>query len=119
LQLQQSDTETKLFRVCTAVAVGNGEKAKFWHSRWLNGQSPTEIAPELIKFAWRKNLTVKQALTDRRWMRGLQRITPTSEVQQFVKLWNMVHHVQLTEQPDEVRRFTANERYSSKSAYII
>jgi hypothetical protein len=70
LKLHHSDTEMAPFRACTSMTVGNGEKANFWHDCWLNGQAPVEIALELLRFAWRKNLTVKQALNNRNWFRG-------------------------------------------------
>jgi hypothetical protein len=66
------------------------------------------------------NLTVQQALTNRNWIRGLQRISSTAQLQQFVRLWTLLQQVQLSEQPNEVCwRFTASGKYSSKSAYII
>jgi hypothetical protein len=102
------------------MMVGNDKKANFWHVRWLNGQALVKIAPELLRFAWRKNLMVKQALSNRNWFRGLQRISSTSQVQQFVRLWTLVQQVQLSEQHDEIRwRFTEGGKYSSKSAYSI
>jgi hypothetical protein len=112
--------ETELFRVCTTITLGNGRSTKFWHDRWLQGKAPKEIAPPLLRFAWRKNSTVSQAMTAGRWMKGLQRISSTEEVQQFVMLWNLLRQVQLTEQPDNVIwRFTENGHYSSRSAYAV
>jgi hypothetical protein len=31
MPLAQSNTEIKLFRVCTPITVGNGSNTKFWH----------------------------------------------------------------------------------------
>jgi hypothetical protein len=76
MPINLSSIETGLFRACTIITVGNGSSTNFWHDLWLRGRSPAELAPNLLKFAWRKNLTVAKALTGRNWMRGLQRIPP-------------------------------------------
>jgi len=44
-----------LFRVLMVVTVERGDKASFWHSSWLNGRAPVDIAPNLYPLAWRKN----------------------------------------------------------------
>jgi len=36
------------------VTVGRGDKASFWHSPWLDGRAPMDIAPSLYPLAWRK-----------------------------------------------------------------
>jgi hypothetical protein len=33
-----------------------------------------DIAPDCFRLAWRKNISVQQALNGRKWMRGLRRI---------------------------------------------
>jgi hypothetical protein len=97
-----SPTETALFRACTEAHLCNGRKLRFWHDRWIAGQAPKEIAPALFRLAWRKNYTVADAICNGKWMRGLRRISSTPEVCQFVHLWRLVHHVQLTSEPDSV-----------------
>jgi hypothetical protein len=32
-----SETEAQLFRACTSISVGNGQRMKFWTDRWLQG----------------------------------------------------------------------------------
>jgi hypothetical protein len=44
-----------LFRLCTSITIGNGERTSFWKGRWLNGHAPQDIAPECFRLAWRKN----------------------------------------------------------------
>jgi hypothetical protein len=64
-----------LLASCTSISIGNGEIARFWTDRWLNGQAPKLLAPLCFTLAVRKNLTVKEALVNGRWMRGLQRMS--------------------------------------------
>lgn len=53
-----NDLDQQLFRASTSVTVGNGHKAEFWNSSWLDGRAPRDIAPQLYKLAWRKHNTV-------------------------------------------------------------
>jgi hypothetical protein len=48
--------------------------------RWSEAK---DIAPDLFKLAWRKKLTLAQAMAQRKWMRGLQRLTTTEETRHF------------------------------------
>lgn len=57
-----SEIDKQLFRLCTAVTIGNGERARFWESAWLEGRAPRDLAPNLYKLAWRKNLSVREEI---------------------------------------------------------
>jgi hypothetical protein len=102
MELTLSPTEMALFRACTSITIGDGTQISFWHDRWLEGKAPKDIAPALLRFAWRKNHSVAQALRDGAWMKGLQRISSTAEVHQFINLWNMVTQVQLSGKPNDI-----------------
>ena len=55
-------------------------------------------------------------------MRGLQRISTIEELHQFVALWEKLHSIHLTSQPDQIKwRFTADGNCSSisRSAYQL
>jgi hypothetical protein len=113
-----NDVERQLFRISTVVRVGNGIKVRFWDSAWCDGQVPRDLAPNLYRLAWRKNLPLCEELADDKWTRGLWRTTTTEEMAEFVTLWSKVQEVQLTDAEDEIRwRWSANGRYSAKSAY--
>ena len=43
--------DRQLFIASTVVTLGNGEKASFWQSAWLNGQAPMDRFPDLFKWA--------------------------------------------------------------------
>lgn len=82
------------------------------------GKAPNDVAPSAFRLARRKNLTVKEALVDGRWMKGLQRIASTEEIDQFIHLWEMIQTVQLTTDRDCIKwNLTCDGSYSAKSAY--
>jgi hypothetical protein len=59
-------------------------------------------------------------MEDGKWMRGLQRISTTEEINQFVHLWHKISQVNLTNHADDITwRFTANGAYTTRSAYAI
>lgn len=66
--------DRQLFRMSTRVTLGNGNKAKFWQSSWIDGMAPMDIAPRLYRLAWRKNRTVQEELQNDNWTRGLWRM---------------------------------------------
>jgi hypothetical protein len=63
MPLATNSTEAELFRACTTISHGNGTHTSFLHDKWLQGQTPKDLAPTLIKLAWRKNVMVAQANT--------------------------------------------------------
>lgn len=111
-------SDMALFRACYSIKIGNGKKAKFWTDRWLDGEAPGEFAPGLFKLARRKNLTVSQAIDRGKWMMGLQRINTEDLIEAFVKLWDKLQAVHLTNLPDSISwNMLKDLVYSAKSAY--
>ncbi|WVZ66580.1 LOW QUALITY PROTEIN: hypothetical protein U9M48_015779 [Paspalum notatum var. saurae] len=70
-----TEAEMDIFRACTQLSLGDGNRISFWHDRWLQGQTPKQIAPLCFKLVWRKNLTVAETLQGNSWMRGLRHST--------------------------------------------
>ena len=104
--------DRQLFRASTIVTLGDGAKASFWQSSWLQGQAPMDMFPELFKLAWYKNKTVKEELTNQSWARGLWRMQTVEEMASFVRLWDLVQQVQLNNEPDSISwRWTADGSY--------
>jgi hypothetical protein len=95
--IPSSRTELALFRACSKIIVRNNTSTSFWDDQWLQGQAPRQLAPVLNKLAWRKKISVAQACREGRWMRGLQRITTTEEITQFITLWTFINNVQLSD----------------------
>jgi hypothetical protein len=110
--------EETLFRACTSITLGNGESTKFWHDRWINGQSPKDLAPSLYRLTRRKNISVAKGCTGRQWLTGLHQISSSDEVNQLVSLRSLINQVHLTEQQDSIQwNLKADGQYSTKSAY--
>ena len=106
--------------LCTTISIGNGEIAKFWADRWLDGLAPKQIAPLLPALAVRKNLTVKEALFNGRWMGGLQQINTEEQLDQFLTLWARIQTVALTTERDTIAwHISADKKYSASSAYAV
>jgi hypothetical protein len=65
LDLQFSTKERQMFFASTFMTIGDGNTAKFWTDRWIDGQAITEIAPavtELVSKRTRRAVTVSQGL---------------------------------------------------------
>ncbi|PVH31679.1 hypothetical protein PAHAL_9G208900 [Panicum hallii] len=113
-----NDVDRQFFRASPRVTMGNGARASFWDSSWLDGRAPRDLAPSLYKLAWRKNRTVREELQDNNWTRGLWRMTTTDEMAELVPLCGLIQQVQLTDQPDEIWwKWTPDGVYSAKSVY--
>jgi hypothetical protein len=52
-----------LFYECTTITIFNGKRTPFWHSPWLGGHKPKDIAPSIFTIPKHKNVTVHMALT--------------------------------------------------------
>lgn len=115
-----NETDRHLFRASTVVTIGNGLKAEFWNSSWLQGLAPRDLAPNLYKLAWRKHRRVFEEVTNANWTHGLWRMSTVTEMAEFVELWDRVQGVQFTDSQDELHwRWTANGEYTAKSTYSI
>ncbi|WVZ62397.1 hypothetical protein U9M48_012153 [Paspalum notatum var. saurae] len=114
------DTDAALFRASTIVIVGNGRKTNFWADSWLQGKAPMDIAPSLFQLAWRKKNKVSEELINLNWTRGLWRMNSVQQMADFIKLWDLVQAVYLSDAEDTIRwKWTADGVYSSKSAYLV
>ncbi|XP_040248925.1 uncharacterized protein [Aegilops tauschii subsp. strangulata] len=113
-----SPTDHQLFNASTTVTLGNGATTSFWSNRWLNGSAPKDIAPSLFPLAARKCATVAAALTDGRWMKGLQRLNSPDALHEFINLWGLIQHITLSNIEDSICwNWTTNGVYSAKTAY--
>jgi hypothetical protein len=118
MEIPCDSTDIELFSACTRISIGNGATARFWTDRWLSGMAPAMMAPALYKLAFRKKLSVKDALTQGRWMRGIERLTTIQEMEELAVLWELVQNVQLSNSSDTATwTMTANNAYSAKTAY--
>jgi hypothetical protein len=63
---------THLFNAAVEFKIGDGSKIRFWRDPWINGWSLEHMAPSLFQACTRKNLTVREALLNDRWLRHLK-----------------------------------------------
>jgi hypothetical protein len=89
------EADKDLFAACTTILIGNGETARFWSDRWLDGEAPQHLAPLCFALATRKKLSVQQALHRGSWMGGLQHIENEEQLGQFINLWTKLQLVTL------------------------
>jgi hypothetical protein len=103
------------------VHLGNGERARFWHDRWLDGLKVEDVAPNLValvpahKF---KERTIHDGLSGM-WLRDCGPNLGEAALAEFFILWQMLADVQLfPEREDTLRWCWSGDRvYSAKSAY--
>lgn len=115
------ETDKQLFRASTTITLGNGNKSKFWHDRWLNGSPLKELYPSLYQLATRKNRSVAQEIQGNHWLKQMRRMNTTTQVREFILLWHQIQQVELQEGIDDAIawRWTPNGSYSANSAYRI
>ena len=68
------------FESATRITLGDGSKAKFWTSAWLQGHAPKDVPPQVFKLSRRKSRTVKEALENEAWIRDINLRAPPTRV---------------------------------------
>jgi hypothetical protein len=121
LDIPCDKTDWELFNASTVVTVGKGNKTNFWHSSWVNGTSPKNLAPLLFKRSKRKNFSVRKALQDDYWINQIYPLSLGEEIREYVALWEAIRLQSCNpEVEDEIRwRWTSDGQYSTRSAYRI
>ncbi|WVZ88969.1 hypothetical protein U9M48_035436 [Paspalum notatum var. saurae] len=121
MELPIDDTDRALFAAATRVMVNNGQRAKFWHSSWINGVSPALLFPELFKHSKRKNRTVAEALRDDNWIRDILHDLTVGLLSEYTQLWELVESVHFNHESAAEDTITwtrtASGEYSASSAY--
>ena len=97
LEIPCDKVDRNLFYASTVVTVGDGNTTPFWSSNWINGSMAKSIAPLLFEKTRRKKITVRQALTNNKWIDHIYPPTSQEEVRQFVRLWDELQGVVLNE----------------------
>ena len=116
------DTGRLLFNSSTTVTIGNGNKERFWHHSWLDGEAPRYLVPHLFMLVRMKNRMVRQELHNGNRIKTLQMcITTTTHIQEFIGLWIRLQNVQLQSKVEDsiIWKWTADGNYSTHSAYMI
>jgi hypothetical protein len=121
LEIPVDNEDRRLFNSATRVELGNGRRASFWNSSWLNGDAPADLFPELFKHSKRKNRSVADALTEQRWIRDIDHNMNQQIIAEFLDLWDRLEKVVLIQlQEDRITWLrSSNGQYSAKSAYSL
>ncbi|CAD6343674.1 unnamed protein product [Miscanthus lutarioriparius] len=121
LELPVDKQDIALFNAATSVTIGNGEKAIFWTSRWFLGEAPATLFPALFKHSKRNNRSVKDAITDHKWVRDVDHSMTVNIITEFVALWERLQGIELRPSEDDrkIWRHTADGQYMAKSAYQL
>jgi hypothetical protein len=61
-----NEKDKLLFAASTTISVGNGRKTALWHSTWLVGQRPKDLAPHPYLKTRHKRRLLSEALFDTR-----------------------------------------------------
>ena len=87
MDLPVDNNNIALFNAARSVVLENGNKAKFWSSRWLDGQAPATLYLALFKHSKRENKTVSDALADDKWISDVDYSMTEWVVEEFISLW--------------------------------
>ena len=66
--------DMNLFRACTLITLGNGQKALFWQDHWTGSAPLRLVALELYKITSRKNRSVHKELTNENWIKAVAKL---------------------------------------------
>jgi hypothetical protein len=112
---------SSMFSASYTVELGDGASARFWTDAWLPMGPISSFAPNLFRAVGRRRLrrSVRDALTDRQWVRDITGARTPQVLLEYVRLWRTVRDVQLQPLlPDRfVWQWTTDGRYSVRSAY--
>jgi hypothetical protein len=85
------------------TVVGDGRDTPFWVDKWIQGESVLDIAPNLAQLVSGRTLrlqTVRQAITNRQWIRSITGGLTMNAIAEYLELWNTLLNVHLNKQPD-------------------
>jgi len=72
MELPCNDLDRALFNASTRVTIGDGQKARFWHDSWLDGEAPKHLAPSLFELVRCKNRSIHLELCNNGWVAALR-----------------------------------------------
>ena len=117
------EADRDLFAACTTVKIGDGSKALFWKSPWLDGLRPMDIAPRIFDISKRKNCSVLKALDEDFWVTQINLTEGISagHIQEFATLWEKLEGVILDHDTQDTITWKLKESgtYSTSSAYSL
>jgi hypothetical protein len=104
LDIQLPSTCTAIFDSGTSYELGNGERARFWKDRWLNGDMVADIAPNMVKMVSKRRVnacSVKEGLTGQ-WLRDCGPDMGEDALAEFFQLWHRLGCIVLGREREDV-----------------
>ena len=110
------------FAASTIMKVGNGDTARFWVDRWLDGQSVRAIAPHLFAAVDAAIIgvhSVRQALAGNAWVRDVTGVLTVPVISELLLLHNQLASLPPLCGFDDrlVWKWTTDGVYTTASAY--
>jgi hypothetical protein len=92
LQFSLTEEAKNLFEAACYCTVGKGDKVLFCSDAWLNGRSPRQVAPTLLKFVTARGAMQRYvaAVNDHSWIADIRGVPTLQEIIEFVLLWAIV-----------------------------
>ena len=122
LDLQFSSEERAFFFASTSMVLGDGRRALFWEDRWINGQSISEIAPQLFALIPKRRgkiRTVADGLQAHTWASDIHGALGIQEIGQYLLTWRAIENITLSGDPDQLHwKWNAAGTYTAQSAYL-
>ncbi|KAM0826330.1 hypothetical protein ACQ4PT_068946 [Festuca glaucescens] len=81
----------------TCYELGNGERARFWNDRWLNGDRVVDIAPNVVKMVSKRRAnacSVKDGLAGQ-WLHDCGPDMEADALAEFFLLWHRLANIAL------------------------
>lgn len=116
-----NEVDRQPFAACTSTEIKKNGKNVFFRRDRLPVGALNVFAPALHKLSARKNFSVKEVLTGRKWVKGLDRIKTQAQTGKFIQIQEMTHHLQLNNNAqDSISwKVPTNDHCSVGSAYAL
>jgi hypothetical protein len=123
LETPCTNVDSLFFAASTDIKIGDGSKISFWDSAWARGRRPKDLAPSLFSISRNKGKSLAGAVRDNVWIAHLallESVITTHHLHKFFILWSKVRKIQLDPGAKDIItwKFTADHRYTVKSAYM-
>ena len=100
LPIKASPEVQAFFKASTFTIIGDGRNTLFWEDQWIDGEAIRDIAPCLhqqVPRQTRSRQTVREAVTDRQWVRAITGGLSWTAICEYLNLWDAMHNVVLSD----------------------
>ena len=110
-----------VFRASTSIIIGDGCKANFWHSHWVDGCRPADLWPNLFDHFNGRPLSLCLAINKDKWMQYVKANPSPVVLRELCQLWEAMQAITFQDDTtDSLRwKWTASGEYTAASAHHI